>query len=487
MARKSGVLMHVSSLHGEYGIGSFGNEAIEFIDFLSDCGFSLWQTLPFCMVDEYNSPYKSYSAFGANPYFIDLPTLYSKGLLTKAELDAAKQRSPYLCEYERLGQERTELLFLAASRAYENPNYAYQIEEFIKDSQRLLSLCEFLTLREQNGGKPWQRWNIKTPDKPKLFGWKFIQYEFFTQWQKIKAYANKKGVSIIGDLPIYVSLDSADVWSEPSNFLLDEDGYPTAVAGVPPDYFSADGQLWGNPIYNYKKMKSDGYTFWHERMEHALTLFDGVRIDHFRAFESYWSIPGDACSARVGKWIKGPGRALIDVIKNAAKGRFVIAEDLGDITKKVEALRSYSGFPGMRVLEFAFLGDESSTHLPHNFDKNTVAYTSTHDNNTLLGYIWELDEPTRARVFDYFGFCGKDFSYASEHIIKALLASCADTVILPIQDLLLHGCDTRMNTPGKACGNWAYRITKEHLSSINTEKYRHLNGLYGRKNSAAPS
>ena len=472
--------MHVSSLHGEYGIGSFGKEAKEFIDFLAECGFSYWQTLPFCMTDECNSPYKSYSSFGANPYFIDLPTLFSEGLLTEDELMSAKQRSPYLCEYERLKKERLTLLGTAATRAMENADEFKRIENFIKESPRLLSVCEFLSLKEQSSSAPWQTWKSRDCDEATLFKWKFIQYEFFWQWKKIKDYANSKDVKIIGDLPIYVALDSADVWAEPEQFLLDGKGYPTAVAGVPPDYFSIDGQLWGNPLYNYKKMKADEYSFWKERTLHALSLFDGVRIDHFRAFESYWSVPSNATSARVGKWVKGPGRAIIDTIKECAKDKLIIAEDLGDITHKVDALRKYSGFPGMRVLQFAFLGDENTPHLPHNFDKNTVVYTGTHDNNTLLGYIWELDNSTRARVFDYFGYRGDNFNEACEHIIKSLLASCADTVIFPIQDLLIYGSDTRMNTPGKADGNWAYRLTREQLDKIDRNKYKYLNRLYGR-------
>lgn len=472
--------MHVSSLFGEYGIGSFGKEALEFIDFLAECGFSYWQTLPICMTDECNSPYKSYSSFGANPYFIDLPTLRSRGLLTEEELASAKQSSPYLCEYERLKSERVETLGIAAARAMKTEEERKAVEAFIEVNPKLLSACKFLALKEKNGNAPWQTWTAQRCDDATLFKWKFIQYEFFTEWQKIKAYANKNGISIIGDLPIYVAIDSADVWANPKEFLLDESGYPTTVAGVPPDYFSIDGQLWGNPLYDYKKMKSDGYLFWRSRMEHALTLFDGVRIDHFRAFESYWSIPSGASSAREGKWIKGPGRALIDAIKKCSAGNLIIAEDLGDITPRVDALRKYSGFPGMRVLQFGFLGDENSPHLPHNFDKNCVVYTGTHDNNTLLGYIWELDFATRERVFDYFNCGGSDFSAACEIIIRALLSSHADTVIFPIQDLLIYGNDTRMNTPGKPRGNWTYRLTREQLNEIDRRKYKYLNTLYGR-------
>ena len=480
LKRKSGVLMHVSTLFGEYGIGSFGKEALEFIDFLAECGFSCWQTLPLCMTDECNSPYKSYSSFGANPYFIDLPTLFSRGLLTEVELESAKQVSPYLCEYDRLKRERLRTLGMAAARAEKRESEREAVEDFIQANPRLLEACRFLALKEKNGNLPWQSFTGEECDSSAIFKWKFIQYEFFTEWQKIKAYANGKGVCIIGDLPMYVALDSADVWANPENFLLDNKGNPRAVAGVPPDYFSADGQLWGNPLYDYNRMKENGYSFWRARIEHALAMFDAVRIDHFRAFESYWSIPSGAKSAKEGKWIKGPGRALINAIKECAKDKLIIAEDLGDITPRVDALRKYSCFPGMRVLQFGFLGDEKSPHLPHNLEKNCVAYTGTHDNNTLLGYIWELDSTSRERVFDYFNCRGADFSYACEAIIRALLASTSDTVIFPIQDLLVYGSDTRMNTPGKADGNWAYRLTGEQLERIDRNKYKYLNRLYGR-------
>ena len=294
--------MHVSSLYGEYGIGSFGKEAREFIDFLAESGFSLWQTLPFCMPDECNSPYKSYSAFGANPYFIDLPTLYEKGYLTEEELLSAKQKTPYLCEYEKLKKERFPLISLAASRAAADKELCKRIDLFLAEHEQLLRAAEFLALREANAGTPWQTWTVKSADPDTLFAWKFIQYEFFTEWQAVKTYANSRGIKIIGDLPIYVALDSADVWANPDDFMLDSKGYPTNVAGVPPDYFSEDGQLWGNPLYNWRKMKDNGYSFWKSRMEYMLTLFDGVRIDHFRAFESFWSIPANAESAKAGRW-----------------------------------------------------------------------------------------------------------------------------------------------------------------------------------------
>ncbi len=478
--RKSGILMHISSLNGEYSIGGFGREAREFADLLADGGFSYWQTLPFCIPDDCNSPYKSFSSFGINPYFIDLPTLYEKGYITSEELMAAKQESPYLCEFERLGRERLPLLYKAAARAGKSKEAVAEVEGTMKSHPELYEAAQFLALREKNGGEPWQKWTAREAEPELLFAWEFIQAEAFNEWLAVKAYANKRGIKIIGDLPIYVALDSADVYASPEQFLLDEKGYPKLVAGVPPDYFSEDGQLWGNPLYDWKRMRADGYAWWRRRVKFMSLLFDGVRIDHFRGFEAYFAIPAEAESAKYGSWKKGPGRAVINAIKEASGDSLIIAEDLGDITDGVRALLKQSGLPGMRVLQFAFLGDENTPHLIHNFDKNTAAYTGTHDNNTLLGYLFELDYATRVRVLDYYGYHGDNLSAACECIIRALFASVADTVIMPIQDILVFGADTRMNTPGVAEGNWAYRVTGEQLAAVDTKHYNSLNGLYGR-------
>ena len=474
--RASGVLMHISSLPGEYSVGSFGKEAKEFVDFLYECGFKYWQVLPFCMPDECNSPYKSYSSFGGNPYFIDLPTLFEKGLITKEELDAAKQDSLYLCEYERLNEERIKLLYKASQRVINKED----VKHFLIQYPYLDKAAHFLALRDANKNIEWQKWDVDTPDESTLFMWQFIQYEFFVQWNDIKKYANEKQIKLIGDIPIYVALDSSDVWSDPSQFQLDASGQPKCIAGCPPDYFSENGQMWGNPIYDWKKMKKDGYSWWRDRIEYMLTLFDGVRIDHFRGFESYWSIPANALTAKEGKWVKGPGKALIDKIKQVAAGRLIIAEDLGDITPAVNELLKYSGFPGMRVFQFAFLGDKGSPHLPHNYIDNCIAYTGTHDNNTLLGYIWELDESTRRRALAYCGGYEEDWNIGCKKIIRTMLASNADTVIIPIQDIFVFGSDTRMNTPGTAQNNWAYRITSDQLKNVNREYFNSLNELYSR-------
>lgn len=476
MKRSSGVLMHISSLFGDYSIGSFGESAKYFIDFLSECKFSYWQVLPFCMTDECNSPYKSYSAFGGNPYFIDLEELFKKGLVTKNELEEYKQKTPYVCEYERLSQSRLKLLMKASERA-ENK---IEIEKFIADNEYLSQVCTFMALKNANDEKEWTLWTEDKTDEDVLFMWKFIQYEFFTQWKTITDYAHSKGIKLIGDIPIYVSFDSCDVWGNKENFLLDSENRCTRVAGVPPDYFCEDGQLWGNPLYNWNRMEKNNFKWWSNRMKHMFTMFDAVRIDHFRGIESYWSIPGDAKTAKEGKWVKGPGKAFVDKMNEIKGDKLIIAEDLGDITQEVEELVEYSGFPGMRVLQFGFLGDSDTPHLPHNYPNNCIAYTGTHDNNTLLGYVWELSESQRRYMLEYCGYENENWDKCYDTIIRTMFASNAGTVIMPIQDLLCYGSDTRLNVPGRAEGNWQYRITKEQLDSIDRKKYIKLNNLYKR-------
>lgn len=476
MKRSSGVLMHISSLWGDYSVGSFGEEALEFIDFLSESGFKSWQVLPFCLPDSCNSPYKSYSAFSGNPFFIDLPTLNKEGLITDDELEGAKQKTPYACEFERLKDERLALLSLAAERFDDDK----AIDEFFLTHKNTEQFCTFMALKASNGGTEWTKWQNDVPDAKTLKLWRFTQYTFFKQWKRVKDYANGKGVSVIGDIPIYVSLDSSDVWADPSQFQLDERYDPTSVAGVPPDYFSEDGQLWGNPLYNWKKMKADGFTWWKARMSFMTELFDGVRIDHFRGIESYYSISAGSDTAKNGKWVKGPGMAFVKAMKEVCGDKLIIAEDLGVITDKVAKLVHDSEFPGMRVLQFAFLGDENSPHLPHNYPNNSVAYTGTHDNNTLLGYIWELDPENRKRLFDYCGYVGNDWDNSYESIMRTMFSSHAGLLILPIQDILFYGKDTRFNTPGSADGNWSYRVTRAQLDKIDRNRIAKWNKTYGR-------
>ncbi len=476
MERKSGILMHISSLFGDYSIGDFGCQGKIFIDFLADCGYSYWQVLPFCPSDECNSPYKSTSSFAGNPYFVSLEILHNKGLLTKDELISQKQHTPYVCEYERLYNERLAILSIAAHRATNKAD----IERFVAQSPYIENFCKFMAIKNANNDKPWYKWDAETYNDEDLFMWKFIQYEFFTQWAEIRKYANRKGIKIIGDMPIYVAHDSSDVWANKQLFKLGEDNLPVTVAGVPPDYFSAEGQLWGNPIYDWAAMEADGFSWWKDRISHAATMFDGIRIDHFRAIESFWEVPFSSKTAKEGMMTKGPGMKLIDAINDSLTDTMIIAEDLGLITDDVVKLVKASGFPGMKVFQFAFMGDKNSPHLPHNYPNHCVAYTGTHDNNTLLGYLWELDEENRRNMLAYCGHKEEAWENSCDAIIRTMLASHAGLVIMPIQDLLGYGSDTRLNTPGKAEGNWGYRITKEQLDSIDKSKYRRLNELYSR-------
>ncbi|MBQ9784464.1 MAG: 4-alpha-glucanotransferase [Clostridia bacterium] len=474
--RKSGILMHVSSLWGDYSEGSFGREAYDWVDFLAAAGFSVWQVLPFCLPDEYNSPYKSFGAFSINPNFIDLPTLTRRGLLTEAELASAKQSVPYACEFDRLEKERFALLSRAASRVQDRA----PIEEFLARHPQTDAFCRYMAIREANGGKVWNEWTCEDYDPDVLFAWQFTQYEAVREWREIKAYANARGVRIVGDVPIYVAYDSADVWANRAQFQLDNSGKMKRVAGCPPDYFSEDGQLWGNPLYDWKRMKEDNYAWWQARLSFMMELFDGVRIDHFRGLESYYSIPADATTARDGVWVKGPGMALIKALAPICEGKLMIAEDLGDITPAVAELVRKSGYPGMRVLQFAFLGEENSPHQPHNYDFNCVAYTGTHDNNTLLGYVWDQDENTKRHLMAYCGFTG-DWNACYDAVLRTMFASHAGLLMLPVQDLFLFGKDTRLNTPGSADGNWSYRVTREQFATLSPEKFLRWNVLYCRK------
>ena len=497
--RSSGVLLHISTLPGKYGIGSFGKEAIEFSKLLKEMGFSYWQTLPFGTIDACNSPYKSFSAFAGNPLFIDISTLFEKGFLTEEELKENEDKNPYFVNFEWLNKTRYELFKTAYKRIDEKEKR--EIKKFVnKNSDWLPDFALYMVLREKNNNTDWYLWedeNLKFHKKDaiekafikyedEVFFYEFIQYEFYSQWEKIKNEINKNGIKMIGDIPIYVSLESSDVWANRELFDLSEDGSPRFISGVPPDYFSEDGQMWGNPLYNWEIMKNKNYNWWIKRIENSLLLFDVIRIDHFRGFSAYWSIPANSKTAKSGKWVKGPGMDLFNIIMKKFDNSQIIAEDLGDIDEDVYNLLKETKLPGMRVMQFAFIGDRDSIHLPHNYEKNCVAYTGTHDNNTILGWLWEASEENRKTALEYCNFTGNDwgmggyYSESCRSIIRTLWQSSAQLTIVPIQDLCGFGSDTKMNKPGIPDGNWAFRITKESLSQIDKNWIKNLNNIYRR-------
>ena len=475
LTRSRGVLMHVSTLNGDFGCGSFGKEARDFVDLLADCGYGYWQTLPFGVPDEGGSPYKSYSAFAGNPLFIDLPTLADEGLLTSDELEAeraiyASDERIYNCDFAMLTETRYALLRRVAERLRrENEPLARQICDFCLEHPYVDDYCRYMS---------------RDRGDEELFFHRFTQYEFLTQWWKLKRYANEHGVGIIGDIPIYVDVDSADVSSYPQYFQLDSDARPVTVAGVPPDYFSPEGQMWGNPVYDWDALRRDGYKWWLDRLAWQLEIFDGIRIDHFRGFSAFYGIPADAKTALEGRWYDGPGMDFIGRVAQLAQDKLIIAEDLGVIDDDTRELLRASGFPGMRVFQFAFT-EENSPHLPHNYVENCVAYSGTHDNTTLLAYTLELDEKTRSEMLSYIGFYG-DGAASGDAVLRTISRSAAALVIFPIQDILGYGCDTRMNVPGVALGNWSYRVTKPQLDSIDRAYRRELGRVYGRLGGYTP-
>ncbi len=497
MHRCGGVLMHISSLPGKYGTGTLGKESRQFVDFLSECDFGTWQVLPTGPCDSYNSPYSGKSAFAGNVYFIDPEILYEKKLLTEKELSECISDNIYISDYEFLKKTREDVLRKAFLRLDDDSKA--DIDTFCKENPWVSEYALFCALKKENNGTPWYEW--KTPLKMReekaissaeqkladdILFYEFLQYEFYSQWKALKKYANEKGISIIGDMPIYLSHDSADVWANPHLFSLDKDMYIERCAGVPPDYFCADGQKWGNPLYNWDNLKKENYSLWKNRLGHALSMYDAVRIDHFRAFSAYWSIPAKE-KATEGKWEKGPGMDFFGYLKTVYPNANIIAEDLGDIDDDVRQLVKDTGFPGMGVMQFAFITDDDTPHLPHNYTNKTVGYTGTHDNNTLLGWLWESDEQARNYALSYCNFSGDwgeggTKSGSVRAVIRTLWQSGALIAIVPVQDLCGYGGDTAMNHPGVADGNWQFRITENTLQSIDKDFFRSLNRTYKRSN-----
>lgn len=489
--------MPVSSLPSKYGIGCFSQEAYDFIDWLSDSGQTYWQILPLCPSGPGDSPYQSVSTFAGNPYFIDLDKLSEKGMLTKKECEKTDFGSdPENVDYGKLYQNRYKLLKKAFFQN-EDIRKSDDFTEFeMENSYWLDDYALFMALKEKYPTGSWAQWDdgIKTRENSDLETfketlsdeisyYKFLQYEFFSQWNSLKKYANDKGVKIIGDIPIYVAFDSADVWANPDLFKLDDNFMPTFVAGCPPDGFSADGQLWGNPVYEWKAHKNTGYDWWIKRLAHCFDLYDVVRIDHFRGFDEYYSIPFGAKNAKSGQWEKGPGAKLFKAVKKTLGKKDIIAEDLGFVTGSVKKLVKECGFPGMKVLQFAFDSRDTGSrndYLPHNYGKNCVAYTGTHDNQTLKSWFDSITPQEQKEARDYLcdNFTPKDKIYKS--FISLIMRSRADTVIIPMQDYLGLDDKSRMNTPSTVGNNWKWRIKKSDLSDKLKDEILHIAKLYGR-------
>ncbi|MBQ8797737.1 MAG: 4-alpha-glucanotransferase [Oscillospiraceae bacterium] len=487
--RQSGILMHISSLPGPYGIGSMGKSAYEFVDFLVCAGQHYWQLLPLCPTGYGDSPYQSFSTFAGNPYLIDLCQLIEEGLLEKEEVDAIDWGSGDRVDYDRLYQNRGKLFTLACDRFAPGDDY----DAFVADNAWWLEdYALFMALKTRLHGKPWQDWSIslmlryepilesmRQELEDDIRCQKFMQYLFFRQWNKLHSYAREKGISIIGDVPIYVPLDSADVWANQSLFRLDTNRRPEAVAGCPPDSFSADGQLWGNPLYDWEQMKQNGYSWWLRRLGAAANMYDVIRFDHFRGFESYWSIPAGETTAINGVWVKGPGEDFIRAVQQAFPDRSFIAEDLGFVTDQVRALQEFSGYPGMKVIQFACDSRESGDYLPHNYPVNSVCYSGTHDNSTLLQWFREADPADVQQAKEYFGL------NQEEGFVWGMLRGCMQSVsklcVVQLQDYLELDGSARMNVPGTLSkSNWSWRATPGYLTEELAQRIYSLTKRYGR-------
>ena len=499
MDRSAGILMPISSLPSPYGIGTFGKAAYRFADFLHEAGQKYWQLLPLGPTSYGDSPYQAFSTFAGNPYFIDLDTLIADDLLTQTEVDAcAWGTEPRYVDYGKIYESRFALLEKAKARGWSRDREAVAAFE-AENARWLPDYALFMALKRRFGMKSWTEWpdegaRLHTPEAVARYRMElredvelftYIQFLFFRQWSALKRYINGLGIRIIGDIPIYVAMDSSDVWSEPENFQLDENKKPTEVSGVPPDYFSADGQLWGNPLYDYEAMRKNGFEWWIRRIGGATKLYDVIRIDHFRGFESYWAVPCGKTTARDGHWVKGPGMSLVGVLTGWFHDIEFIAEDLGFPTPEVTQLLADSRLPGMKVLEFAFDSRDTgsaSDYLPHNYPVNSVAYTGTHDNETLVSWHQTITDAERAMVRDYL----YDYATPEEQLYKSMIAlilrSAAATCIVPMQDWLGLDNSARINQPSTVGQNWRWRLKKTQLTKKLQKEICLLTTRYGRKN-----
>ena len=496
MNRAAGILLPITSLPSRYGVGCFSQSAYDFVDWLRDAGQSYWQILPLCPTGYGDSPYQSFSTFAGNPYFISLEALIDEGVLTRAECDAADfGGDPGRVDYEKLYRARYPLLRKAWERSQMAGNPDCQA--FIAENRWWLDdYALFMALKDRFGGAPWTRWpeDLRLRRDAALDGCRlssevefqqYMQFQFFRQWRALKDYANRRGIRIIGDIPIYVAMDSADAWAHPELFQLDGDCLPTAVAGCPPDGFSAAGQLWGNPLYRWDYHRETGYAWWLSRLGHCFRLYDVTRIDHFRGFDAYYSIPYGSAGAIHGHWEKGPGPELFRRAEEVLGRHEVIAEDLGYVTDSVRQLVQASGFPGMKVLEFAFDARDTgsaSDYLPHNYTENAAAYTGTHDNETLTGWLSSITDGERQAVRDYLCDQRTPQQELYRPLIALVMRSAARLCVVPMQDYMGLDNRGRMNTPSTVGSNWTWRLRASDLSPELRDSVRQTALLYGRTN-----
>lgn len=489
--RTSGILLHITSLPSPYGIGTLGKEAYRFAEFLHIAGQRYWQMLPTGPTSFGDSPYQSFSAFAGNPYFIDLDMLVSDGLLTEQEVEEPFWGDdPAQVDYSAVYEARLPLLRKAFARGYERD------QGLLKDFEAeqafwLPDYALFMALKSRFGMRAWTEWpeDIRLREEKALTDYRdmlqeetrfhsYVQFLFFRQWKALKEHCAALNLLLIGDLPIYVALDSADVWANPELFLLDEARRPTHVAGVPPDYFSSDGQLWGNPLYDWDSMKQDGFAWWMRRIAASAGLFDVIRIDHFRGLSSYWSVPFYESTAKNGRWKKGPGRAFIDSLKRNFPALPIIAEDLGILTQDVYDLMEYAGYPGMRVLQFAFDALAEHHYQPHTYPVSCVCYTGTHDNDTVMGWLKNGDPEAVGYAAEYFGL--NAFEGLNWGFLRGGMSSAAELFIAQMQDYLGLDSSARMNTPSTTGNNWRWRMLPDMASDALAEKIRHMTKMYGR-------
>lgn len=491
--RASGILLPIASLPSNYGIGSFSKSAYEFIDHLKKAGQSYWQILPIGPTGYGDSPYQSFSTFAGNPYFIDPDQLIEEGLLTETEcLSYDFGNNPRYIEYEKIYRSRFRMLRKAFERSniLEDPRFL----EFQKENAFWLKdYSLYMAMKDSMGGLSWNEWPedirlrkekalvyYRNKLKDDIDFYEFIQYKFAMQWMKLKSYANKNEIKLFGDIPIYVAFDSADTWSNPELFQLDDQLNPVAVAGCPPDGFSATGQLWGNPLYRWEQHGRTEYEWWLKRISYSFLLYDVVRIDHFKGFDEYYSIPYGDLTAENGQWMKGPGYEFFETIERKLGKVDIIAEDLGYITESVHQLLKRTGYPGMKVLEFAFDSREDSDYLPHNYDKNCVVYTGTHDNDTVRGWFSSINKEDRAMALDYLNRKAKDSKAIHWDLIRLAQQSVAKLCIIPIQDYLGLGGEARINVPSTVGSNWTWRLLPGEIQEEMLLKIKHMTNLYGR-------